>query len=338
MGILAGAGAMAPVLRRECDELKVSHVFHAVQRPFLKRYLKEHRIDVVNAHSYTQAKVIFPVCKALGIKTVITPHGARTPKRLKQLAPMFESCDGIMVIDEQLARLYHRAGVPLQRLFLSRLFLDWPEREPRRPAVVKTIGVCSRLSGLKGPMCEAFLRGTAKADGYKEILIFGDGSYRSKIEATAKELNLNVRMVGAVPDAASQFEKVDVLAGSSFVALEGFRAGCAVIGLGFDGCTGVITRDKVQAAIAINFGDRALKNLSTDPRFIGEEVTKAMAMRASGETNEVSEAVKAECSSKAVSKQIDGFFECVKEGRDYSDFSIPFDPGRDPTDEFALAT
>src|SRR5438552_10070717 len=122
VGILAGPGAMASVLKHECDELKISHVFHAIQRPFLKRYLKEHRIDVVDAHSYTQAKVIFPICKALGIKTVITPHGARTPKRLKELAPMFKSCDGIMVIDEQLARLYYKEGVPLQRLFLSRLF------------------------------------------------------------------------------------------------------------------------------------------------------------------------------------------------------------------------
>lgn len=334
VGISAAGGELSQETKEAANAFSATPLVSSFQRPLLRSYLKRNAIDVVNAHSYTQARVAMPVCRSLGLPVAITMHGPHNPKKLEQWKPLFEQAHAVMVMNEQVARFYWLAGVPKEKIFLTRLFLPW-HSSGREYGPACVFGICSRLSGLKGPMALAWMKAVAQMPGIKDkrVVVFGDGGYRQQLWACAKENALSVEMKGSVPNASAQFSGVDVLAGGGYVALEGLRAGCAVVGLGFDGCMGAVTAENLDAAIAVNFGDHALRKLETDPALIASSLSQAAHVFETGEVRRVSKLAGERCSPEAVGPRIVGFFEALAAGNEFREFSLPFDPEVDMAEE-----
>lgn len=332
----AAGGELSEETRRNSDLYNSMPLWHSLQRPLLKRFLRKHGIECVNAHAFTQAAVALPVCKSLGIPFVITLHGPHGRKRLEQWKPLLSQADAVMVMNEQVARFYWLAGVPKEKLFLTRLFLPWPGTPPERGGV-ETIGICARLSGLKGPISLAFVRGADASEmaRQKRIVLVGDGPYRRQVELEGKNLGLDLEAWGSVPNASSRFGEIDVLAGGGYVALEGLRAGCAVVGMGFDGCMGAVSSGNLNLALGVNFGDHALRRLSQEPEFVAGEIEKAFALIQDGRALEASNMAKAHCCEEAVAGQLSSFFSSVQPGGYDRNLSLPFQPEVDLGEAFS---
>lgn len=335
VGLMAANGPMAESLAEDADFIKRATFFSMLQKPLLASFLRKHEIDVLDCHSRSSARVCLAAARASGAKMVLTSHGIRDPKRIERLREVFTKSDGVMAVDEQLARLYLQMGFSRKQIFLGRLFIEWPSRPRRTQRNARVFAYCSRLSTQKGPLCEAWLRAIALLRTRPErIVVIGDGSYRQKINQTASELRLDVEMLGAIPDADQHFDAVDVLTGASFVTLEGFRAQCACVGMGFDGCIGAIDVNNLRAAIAVNFGDRVLRKMPLDSTLLVKELERAAGMVEDGEASEVADVARSLCSAEAVEPNFEGFFRCVNEGRDFSEFSLQFDLDDDPAKHF----
>ncbi|MCA1597317.1 MAG: glycosyltransferase, partial [Chloroflexi bacterium] len=190
--IIAGPGPMAAALSKSSDGLWSVPLFSPLQRPWLRHIVHKHAIDVINVHSRTPARMAFPVCEHAGIPMVVTAHGPVYGRRLELLKPIYARAAAFIVMNEQNASYYRGVGVPSDRLHLSRLLVDWSEAQERPARPARTFMYCSRLSGLKGPRAEAWLRAIAllAPDPGARLVVIGSGSYRRRLQEVAASLNL----------------------------------------------------------------------------------------------------------------------------------------------------
>ena len=324
--LLAAPGPMYQSMTGICSEIRRVPLVHPIQGPWLSRFLRSRRIDVVNVHSRTQARVAHPVCQQEGIPLVMTMHGPIGAKHHAALQPVYASAAGVMVMNEQNARYCVRYGVTPSRIFLTRLMLDWGHRNPRPARQARTFTYCSRLSGLKGPKAETWLRAVALLGNVPDwrLVMIGDGHYRRRLEDLSKELGLNVSFMGSVTQASRLFDETDVLTGSGYVAIEGLRSGCGVVGLGYEGCTGAVTEDSLQYCLAMNFGDNMYCENDSSPERVASSLRAASTAVETGEADRVSSLARAQCSEDEVAGPVSSFFECVGRQGDFIPYGVPY--------------
>lgn|GEM_PF-1555485 len=323
--VMSAGGPMAADVAQVCDGLYSVPVFAGFQRPWLRMFLRRKQIDIVNVHSFTQARVIAPVCAAEGVPLIVTMHNPPGPARSKEWEPIWQQAAAVMVMNECMLEFCQRAGIDPDKLFLTRLLLDWPEQSPSPPRRAKVLAYCSRLSGTKGQVAEAWLRGLARMADLRDarLLVVGGGWYARRVRRTAKDLGLSPEMAGSTPRASDLFREVDVLAGSGYVALEGLRAGCAVVGMGFKGCAGAVTLQSLSSCLGTNFGDHALSPLDCSPEVVARSLNEAVRLVETGEAHRVGEAARHHCSLDAVAHSLLSMVSAVADGRGVRQYSAP---------------
>lgn len=250
------------------------------------------RPDMIYVNHYTQARVAHLVHDRLGIPWFACMHNGHSDARMAEWAQVFTNAQGIVTMCESLRDKYQNLvdtatppnmGSQKPPVVLSHLPIvspKLPERPMRQNEERLTLTYCSRLSGQKGPRCEAWLRAIAllpTASQYR-IVVLGGGSYLRQLKRVANDLSLVVEFTEMVPDSAPYLNRTDVLTGAGYALIEGLVRGCVGIGLGFGGCFGAITPDRLSAAIAVNFGDHCPRPLPADPAHIAAALQEAIAL------------------------------------------------------------
>jgi len=250
-------------------------------RPWLKRGLKP---DLLFVNSYTQARFAHKLMASAGIPWVACMHNGHSPERMQQWLRLFGNAAGVITMCETLratyAQLIDEGGAAHRPPVLgSRLPITIPALRERRADQPITLGYCSRLSGHKGPRCEAWLEAIARLPERQRyrVLVIGGGSHLKTLQAKAAQLGLNAEFTGMVADALPLLDRIDVITGAGYALMEGLMRGCAAVGLGFGGCIGAITEQTLDEAYALNFGDHCPHSYPGDADSIAAALASAIA-------------------------------------------------------------
>jgi hypothetical protein len=257
-------------------------VLEPLVRPWLTRRLKP---DLLFVNHYSQARFASKLRKAAGIPWVACMHNGHSPKRMAQWRELFGNASGVVTMCETLANTYSQlieAGGPAHKppVMGSNLPVVMPplrDRTGRTDPI--TLGYCSRLSGSKGPRCQAWLEAIAllPEPARFRVLVIGGGSHLAACQAKAAQLGLNAEFTGTVADPGPWLDQIDVITGAGYALLEGMVRGAAGVGLGFGGCIGAINLQTLREAYALNFGDHCPRDFPSDPTSIADALSEALA-------------------------------------------------------------
>ncbi|MBV6458924.1 MAG: hypothetical protein HONBIEJF_02063 [Fimbriimonadaceae bacterium] len=301
--LIAAGGASEPALREVCASVSRTPILHPIQAPWLAARIRALRPDVVVAHAYTQAKVAAVACGWTKTPLVITMHGFIGGRRVGQFKKLFLKARRVVVMNENLMRVYTIDQDVADRFVMSRLPVTWPANARHEPRKAQVFGYCSRLSTRKAPRCEAWLHAIARIRPARAVVI-GDGDEAPRLRRVAEDLGIGVEWWGEVPNASARFVELDVVAGAGYVAVEAIAAGAAVVGLGFEGCFGAVTTATLSDAMAWNYGDQSPEPLPDDAATVERELRKAAAALESGAAAEVAKLCELEYRDEIVARKM----------------------------------
>jgi Glycosyltransferase Family 4 len=267
-------------------------------RPALERFWRSavarFSPDLVYVSHFTQACLAQRLQESLGVPWVACMHNGHSPARMAQWAQLVRHAQGLVTMCETLHGVYApmAQAAPIPQC-LSRLPLALPTNFPvcPRPTERRVLTYCARLSSQKGPRCEAWLRAIASLPDLRacDIRVIGGGRHLARLRQVAGELQLAVDFVGMVSDATPYLDSTHVIAGAGYALMEGLARGSVGIGLGFGGCWGVVTPERWDEALAVNFGDHCPYPLPGDPSAIARALSEALAMVGSADTAAVTD-------------------------------------------------
>ncbi len=266
-------------------------------RPWLKRRLKP---DLLFVNHYSQARFAHKLRATAGIPWVACMHNGHSAERMAQWRRLFSNASGVVTMCDTLANAFTRLideGEAMHKppVLGSKLPVAMPPLRQRAvPSKPITLGYCSRLSGSKGPRCEAWLEAIAllPEPNRFRVLVIGGGSYLKSCQAKAAQLGLNAEFTGTVTDPGPWLDQIDVITGAGYALLEGMVRGAAGVGLGFGGCIGAIDLPTLQEAYALNFGDHCPQAYPSDPGAIAQALSEALARLASPDHLDVNEHIR----------------------------------------------
>lgn len=261
-------------------------ILHHWLEPLVRRVVARIRPDVIYVNHYSQARVAHRLRETTGIPWFACMHNGHSDRRMAQWAALFDNVSGIVTMCETLRDTYMQlvdtATRPLSghapTVLLSRLPITTPAQTARLNSDPLTLAYCSRLSGQKGPRCESWLRAIASLPNPTQyrVMVIGGGSYLGKLRQVAAELGLTVEFTDMVTDTGPYLARVHVLAGAGYSLMEGLVRGCSGLALGFGGCFGAVTSERLDAALAVNFGDHCRQELACDVTTIARELQIAI--------------------------------------------------------------
>jgi len=263
---------------------------HPLAAPWLAPLLRAAKPDVLMVHHYTQARLAAALQRRTGTPWVAVMHNGHSGRRLCQWQGLLQGAAGVVTMCDAMHRVYDGllaapggpTGSPaMPRVLSSRLPLR-PAALAHRPTSGLQLAYCSRLSGAKGPRCEAWLRAVAGDTVLRgaRLRVIGGGSDQTRLQRLASALGLAAEFTGSVPSPVALLTDVDVLTGAGYALIEGLTLGCVGVGLGFGGCTGVVDAQGFDAACAVNFGDHSPNPLPTDAGSIARALRAALQLRA----------------------------------------------------------
>ena len=257
--------------------------------------------DLLYVSHYTQAQLAAEVSSRTGIPWFACMHNGHSPKRMDEWKNLFATTAGVVTLCRTMHEVYTplaQAAQPVCPMHVGVLPLDMPQHIAKAPLFGRAgsdaplrLAYCARLSGQKGPRCEAWLRAVAllSVEQGVQVRVIGGGSDLERLRKLAGDLQLQVEFTGLVPDTAPWLSDVDVLAGAGYALVEGLVRGCAGVGIGFGGCWGAVTPDRLDEAVAVNFGDHCPYPLPESPEAIRDALLQAISACHSGGAEEVTQ-------------------------------------------------
>ncbi|MBI5868059.1 MAG: polysaccharide deacetylase family protein [candidate division Zixibacteria bacterium] len=227
---------------------------------WLRRFVKQNRIQVIHSHSRASAWVGQLAAGLCRIPHVVTVHGRQHLHISRRLIPAMGDAT-IAVCEVLKTHLERDLHVNSNRVELIRnpvhieAGLALTGSNPAR----STISLIGRLDGPKGDVAFILLKRIIQDSSIiAEINVIGGTSIPDRFQQFADR----VRFIGQVPGIAEWVLKSDVVIGAGRVAVEAILLGCPVVAVG-EGCAlGLVTSENLPEALATNFGD-----VSENPRF-----------------------------------------------------------------------
>ncbi len=318
--IMAQKGEMADEMPAGC-KLRPTPVFSMLQLPFLVRRLRRGGYSVANCHAYTPAPVLSVACAAAKMPLIVTLHGPGGEKRHAQWARIFHRSAAVVALNESIAHHYHSAGLPWEKLFVSRLLMPFRETVPQKPEGTLRLAYCSRLSKSKGVMAELFIRAAATL-GPDSVEIIGDGPLKKQLEELAQKLKVPANFSGNSHEVSSRLARAHIGVGAGYVAVEALEAGCATVGIGFDGCIGAVTPANFDDAVGRNFGDHAGRFLKSTVEDVAFSLQQAISSLRSREVHAVRDRAKQEFGLDKVGPTLAEFYRRVCLGQSFEGLGI----------------
>ena len=291
--ITLGAGDEHPFVRTAradgipLTQLGAGHRKYRQQVDEIATELKQLGASLLHTHIYHADVVGYFAARRVGIPVVSTVHGI-TGTGLKNWLYIWvdfhilRRFDAVACVSEPLRERLLSSGIKRDRLRLvpngfethQPLERDEARRQLGLEADSRVIGWIGRLSEEKGPDLLVDAIAPIVGDGVEAVVI-GDGPEREATEARVRSAGKaeHIRLVGAIPGAASYLSALDVLVLSSrteanpMVMLEAMAAEVPVVSFAVGGIPDVLSNDSgwvvpsmdpadLGAAIRHALGDR----------------------------------------------------------------------------------
>ncbi|MHB1048853.1 MAG: glycosyltransferase [Bacteroidota bacterium] len=234
---------------------------------FLKRIIKEKKIDIVHAHSRAASWICFFATRGGSVPLVSSMHYRQHLHFSSKLFSVYGE-KRVAVCRSIYTHLNRELKYPMEKLALVHNGIDltrWNFR-PREYSKEgkKIVSFVGRLTGFKGDSLliiikEIFPRVYAK---YKnvEFHIVGAMSGNNPIYTAIAETNSAIGSEvivakGFSSDVESIYRTSDVIIGSGRVAMEAMACGSIVVSIGESNSVGIISPSTEQKALITNFGD-----------------------------------------------------------------------------------
>lgn len=234
---------------------------------FLRRFIREHRIDVVHAHSRASSWVSYFATRFGTTPLVSSIHGRQHLHLSSQLFSVYGE-KRVAVCRSIYDHLNHDLKYGLETLSLVHNGIDMTKWEfrphtppPRKTKIVSFVG---RLSGFKGDtllvIVEKVFPKVLKEYGDVEFHIIGGMNEKSKILPAIAATNAAVGKEfiiakGFSTDVEKVYRESDLIVGSGRVAMEALACGSPVVAIGESNYVGILEAATEHEAVVTNFGD-----------------------------------------------------------------------------------
>lgn len=234
---------------------------------FLKDFIREHRIEVVHAHSRASSWVSFFATRGGSVPLVSSIHGRQHLHFSSKLYSIYGE-KRVAVCRSIYDHLNHDLHYPLETLALVHNGIDlskWefrPHTPPKREK--KVVAFVGRLSGFKGDtlliIVEQVFPKVLEQYGDVEFHIIGGMNEKSKIIPAMEAVNRRVGREfiiakGFSKDVEKVYRESDLIVGSGRVAMEALACGTPVISIGESNYVGILSPETEREALVTNFGD-----------------------------------------------------------------------------------
>ncbi|PJJ58881.1 polysaccharide deacetylase family protein [Hymenobacter chitinivorans] len=232
----------------------------------LRRLLREHRIEVVHAHSRAASWVAYFAVKGTGVPLVSTVHGRQHLHTSTSLFDIYG--DRVIAICANLkTHLVEEVKMQAEKIVLLPNGVSFASQTPElatqaRPLRLSFIG---RFNGGKGERAAQLLQHVFPAllREFEVLRVALVGAELEQLPAAGKaalqqlqaEFGERVEVVGFTKDVAQWLQQSALVVGAGRVAIEALGAGCSLLALGEASYAGLVTEATYEQAAASNFGD-----------------------------------------------------------------------------------
>lgn len=286
--IVVSAGG---VYVKELEENNIKHYIAPLDRKGLKSILesvktykdiiKRYNIDIIHAHGRIPAFVGKIVSIMMNIPFMTTAH-ARFKDTFVYKYMSFWGEKVICISDDVKEHLVKNFGVKEKKITVITNGIDIDRFIPGLDTskIIKELGLnkdirrvvyVSRITGPLAELAKLVVEAGKEINLKKnniEFVIVGDGEDFNEIDAMSKEANLElgkkmIHVLGKRTDIPEIMSIADVVISVSRTALEAMACEKPVILAGGEGYMGLLTEDKIDAAISNNFTGRTVTNKVT---------------------------------------------------------------------------
>ena len=233
---------------------------------FLKEFIKDHNIDVVDAHSRAASWVSYFATRR-GITPLVSHiHAQQHIHFSSKHFPVYGE-KLVAVCGTIYAHLNKDLKYSLDKLSLVKNGIDltaWTYKVHKPNKGKKIVSYVGRLSGFKGDTLLKLIEETfpevMKSIPNTEIHIIGGMNEKSKIMPTIEQVNARIGKKCIIPKGFSDdvkriYHSSDVIIGSGRVAMEALACGAPVISVGESNYVGIVGKETEKKAVDTNFGD-----------------------------------------------------------------------------------
>lgn len=250
---------------------------------FLRRFLRENRVDVIHSHSRAAVRVAWWARLGTPTALVSTLHGHQPPSLGKRLFDTYGE-RVIAICAELKKRTLRELNWRSERLLVlgNPVSVTPTSDDARRPWLLAT-----RWTGPKGDRAREFLREVAipllrQHPEYSLVVAapdpLTDMSLREEWLAWTQELGPRLSAPGLITNLESQTHQFSLFFGGGRVAIAGLLCGQPVIAFGEAETCGLIDEENFEQARASNFGDirDGATNTPLDAKKILADVSRAL--------------------------------------------------------------
>lgn len=254
----------------------------------LRRFIKEHSIDIVHAHTRITQVMGSVISRATGTPYISTCHGFFKPRFSRRLFPCWGEAV-IAISDAVRLHLIQDFHVPESNVFLVPNGIDTgefasvseEEKRSRRAGLgfsdEPLIGIIARLSDVKGhdTLIRAF-NDVVQAVPKARLLIVGEGKEEAVLKKMAKDFNLTeqIKFYPVVNKTAEILSLLDIFVmpslqeGLGLAVMEAQAAGLPVVASRVGGIPSLIEDGKTGILVPAGSPDdlaKAIKAMLNDP-------------------------------------------------------------------------
>ncbi len=230
----------------------------------VKRFIEEHKIDLVHSHSRRAHWVAAQAAALCKIPHVTTIHQPPPVHLFSKLFPCLG--DQAIAIDEVVARhLETHFKFPKERIHLIRNGIDLPPATPASPGDVPKVLLLGRLTGGRWRAASFVfdvLKRCGKTLPRMQFLVAGrvPEEHRADLERELAVVSQaiapsTIQAVGFIPNLASYVAGCDVVIAGGRSALESMAQEKPVIAMGEGGILGLVSPETLASCLETNFGD-----------------------------------------------------------------------------------
>jgi len=233
---------------------------------FLHKYIEQHGIDVVHAHSRAASWVSYFATRQARVPLVSSIHMRQHLHASSKLYSVYGE-KLIAVCKAIYDHLRDEMHFPEDKLVVIPNGIDlsqWRFQPKSNHDGKKYVAVVGRFTGFKGDALVSFLNRVV-SDLYKEypeveFHIVGGMSNKEKIGNIVKSINDQLGehclfLDGFTTEVERVYHRADVVVGAGRVAMEALACGSPVVAMGESEVVGLITEKTAERALYSNFGD-----------------------------------------------------------------------------------
>lgn len=275
---------------------------------FLRKFIRENNIHIVNAHSRASAWVSSLACKLAKIPLIVFIHGRQATFLSRKIFHGYGNYT-LPICEKLQEQLIDVFKVDSNKIEVFRNCFDLDIIKPSKESIKqKTISLITRLSGPKGDLAYKLLEYiSTRLNEFKNVKFQVVGG--QIIPERFQKFTSQIEFRGFVENLENVINESSVVIGSGRIAIETILLNKPLIAVG-EACTiGLVNGDNLDFALATNFGDMDVVEKVFDFEKIVDDLKLSLVQKECDK--KVFDKVREECNLKKNVDRLEFIFQSV---------------------------